>query len=65
MQIKTSPHNRKCKYPPCNNILSIYNHEEHCNVHLKASFWIDKVGGVSIEDQKCEASGAKVLQPAR
>ena len=54
MQIRTSPNHRKCKYPPCNNILSIYNHEAYCNVHLKAAFWKDKVGGVSIEEAETE-----------
>ena len=49
MQIKTSASHRKCKYPLCDNILSIYNHEEYCNVHLKAIFWEDKVDGVPIQ----------------
>ncbi|MGB2629637.1 MAG: hypothetical protein WBD24_06250 [Candidatus Omnitrophota bacterium] len=54
MQIKTSPEHRKCKYPLCNNILSIYNHEVYCNVHLKATFWKDKVGGVPVEQLECD-----------
>lgn len=45
MQAKTSPHHRVCKYPKCKNILSIYNHEVYCNIHLNPSFWKDKVGG--------------------
>ncbi|MDP8299367.1 MAG: hypothetical protein P9L88_05645 [Candidatus Tantalella remota] len=49
MKIKTSPHHRKCKYPDCNSILSIYNHEDYCNVHLKSTFWEDKVNGVMVE----------------
>jgi len=49
MQIKTSPENRRCKYPGCNSIISIYNHEAYCNVHLKSIFWEDKVDGVPIE----------------
>jgi len=38
MQIKTSPYHRKCKYPLCKNILSIYNHEAFCHIHLAPSF---------------------------
>ena len=49
MQIKTSPANRKCKYPKCNSIISIYNHEAYCNIHLKANFWEDKVDGEPIK----------------
>ena len=39
MKIKTSPRHRKCKYPLCKNILSIYNHEIYCYAHLKAISW--------------------------
>lgn len=38
MEIKTSPRHRKCKYPLCKNILSIYNHETYCHVHLGLAF---------------------------
>jgi len=31
--LKTSPENRKCSFPGCNCILSIYNHEDFCRVH--------------------------------
>lgn len=31
---KTSYKGRKCKFLHCSHILSIYNHEEYCHVHL-------------------------------
>jgi hypothetical protein len=31
--LKTSPANRKCIFPLCSNILSIYNHDNYCHVH--------------------------------
>jgi hypothetical protein len=31
--LKTSPDSRKCSFPGCNCILSIYNHEAFCRVH--------------------------------
>ena len=58
MEMKTSPQHRKCKYPDCNNILSIYNHEAHCNVHLKAIFWEDKVDGVPVDQCKLPLVGS-------
>ena len=33
-KVKTSLKGRKCKFPHCKHILSIYNHEECCHVHL-------------------------------
>jgi len=33
-KIKTSSKGRKCKFPHCKHILSIYNHESYCHVHL-------------------------------
>ena len=33
-KIKTSLKGRKCKFPHCKHILSIYNHETFCHVHL-------------------------------
>jgi len=30
---KTSEKGRKCRYPHCKNILSIYNHEDFCHIH--------------------------------
>ena len=39
MIVKTSPKHRKCKYPQCKQILSIYNHEAYCHVHLGMGFW--------------------------
>lgn len=33
----TSHKGRKCKYPGCKNILSIYNHEAQCHIHLNKS----------------------------
>ncbi len=34
MKIKTSHRGRKCKFRLCKQILSIYNHEEYCHIHL-------------------------------
>ncbi|MBN1972824.1 MAG: hypothetical protein JW787_04250 [Sedimentisphaerales bacterium] len=31
--LKTSAEGRKCAYPNCNRILSIYNHESYCHIH--------------------------------
>jgi hypothetical protein len=31
--LKTSADNRKCIFPNCTHILSIYNHDEYCHVH--------------------------------
>lgn len=45
MEIKTSPRRRKCKYPLCKNILSIYNHEAYCHVHLGRIFREENVDG--------------------
>ncbi len=33
-KVKTSHKGRKCKFLHCKQILSIYNHEEYCHVHL-------------------------------
>ena len=32
-QLKTSANDRKCMYPGCKQILSIYNHAMYCHVH--------------------------------
>ena len=31
--LKTSAEGRKCLYPHCTHILSIYNHEAYCHIH--------------------------------
>ena len=31
--LKTSADNRKCIFPDCTHILSIYNHDEYCHIH--------------------------------
>jgi hypothetical protein len=31
--LKTSAINRRCMYPDCTNLLSIYNHEDYCHIH--------------------------------
>lgn len=31
--LKTSAEGRKCLFPHCKRILSIYNHEAYCHVH--------------------------------
>ena len=33
-KILASHKGRKCRYPNCKRILSIYNHDIHCHVHL-------------------------------
>jgi hypothetical protein len=32
-KLKTSANDRKCMFPGCTHILSIYNHEIYCHVH--------------------------------
>ncbi|MBL7145835.1 MAG: hypothetical protein ISS76_16480 [Phycisphaerae bacterium] len=32
-KLKTSPVGRKCNFPKCRHLLSIYNHEAYCHVH--------------------------------
>jgi hypothetical protein len=31
--LKTSADNRKCMFPNCTIILSIYNHDAYCHIH--------------------------------
>lgn len=31
--LKTSPEGRKCIFPGCHQLLSIYNHQNYCRVH--------------------------------
>ncbi|MCJ7778549.1 MAG: hypothetical protein MUP16_09575 [Sedimentisphaerales bacterium] len=31
--LKTSATGRKCTFPNCTHILSIYNHEAYCHIH--------------------------------
>ncbi|MEW6009018.1 MAG: hypothetical protein AB1629_05230 [Candidatus Omnitrophota bacterium] len=33
-KISTSHKGRICKFPHCKHILSIYNHEAYCHIHL-------------------------------
>jgi hypothetical protein len=33
-KVKTSSKGRVCKFPHCRQVLSIYNHEAYCHVHL-------------------------------
>ncbi|MCX5710226.1 MAG: hypothetical protein NT088_05860 [Candidatus Omnitrophica bacterium] len=42
-KVRTSLKGRKCRFPHCKHILSIYNHESYCHVHL---------GQVTPEDKK-------------
>ena len=42
-KIRTSNKSRKCKHPKCAHILSIYNHEEFCHIHLSVDFEIPKL----------------------
>ncbi|HUV40741.1 MAG TPA: hypothetical protein VMW23_03005 [Sedimentisphaerales bacterium] len=32
--LKTSAEGRKCMFPQCTRILSIYNHKDYCHIHL-------------------------------
>jgi hypothetical protein len=32
--LKTSAEGRRCMFANCNRILSIYNHERYCHLHL-------------------------------
>ena len=32
-KLKTSAEGRQCKFPDCDRLLSIYNHETYCRVH--------------------------------
>ncbi len=32
--LKTSAEGRKCMFPHCTHILSIYNHKSYCHIHL-------------------------------
>jgi len=34
-KLKTSANGRKCKFPHCEHLLSIYNHEAYCHIHRK------------------------------
>ena len=51
MDIKKSATHRKCKYPGCEHVLSIYNHSAYCNVHI---------GVMSREDNIKEAERVRV-----
>ena len=31
--LKTSASDRKCMFPLCTHVLSIYNHETYCHIH--------------------------------
>lgn len=33
--LKTSAEGRVCEFPECRQLLSIYNHETYCRVHLQ------------------------------
>jgi len=32
-KLKTSADGRKCAFPHCENLLSIYNHADYCHIH--------------------------------
>ncbi|MGB2661760.1 MAG: hypothetical protein WBB86_06660 [Candidatus Omnitrophota bacterium] len=65
MQIKTSPNNRKCKYPLCKSILSIYNHEAYCYVHLAPAFWENKEKGIPVKKSEPGIPAIKPLRRSR
>ena len=31
--LKISPEGRKCKFPKCKRLLSVYNHAAYCRIH--------------------------------
>jgi len=33
--LKTSPEGRRCKFQNCQRLLSIYNHQTYCRIHLE------------------------------
>ena len=33
-KVKISPKGRVCKFPNCKHVISVYNHEEYCRIHL-------------------------------
>ncbi|MDP3042730.1 MAG: hypothetical protein Q8N62_08440 [Candidatus Omnitrophota bacterium] len=41
-KVKTSLKGRKCKFSHCKHVLSIYNHELYCHVHLGLLAYDDK-----------------------
>jgi len=42
-KVRTSSKGRQCKYRRCKQILSIYNHELYCHVHLGKVDFKDKI----------------------
>ena len=36
--LKTSAEGRRCEYPDCQQVLSIYNHQTYCRVHQEKVF---------------------------
>ena len=42
--LKTSPDGRKCSFPGCKCVLSIYNHEVICRIHREKAFQEQKQG---------------------
>ena len=45
-KVKTSLKGRKCKFLHCKHVLSIYNHELYCHVHLGLLTYDDKPKGM-------------------
>ena len=42
-KVRTSLKGRKCRFPHCKQVLSIYNHEEFCHIHMAESGQKEKV----------------------
>jgi len=38
-KLKTSPKGRRCKFPKCDCLLSIYNHSDYCHIHQEQESW--------------------------
>lgn len=50
-KIKISGKGRICRFPGCGYILSIYNHDEYCHIHLGSRFE-GRREGVKIQAKK-------------
>jgi len=36
-KLKTSAEGRRCEFPNCDRLLSIYNHQSLCRIHLEVA----------------------------
>ena len=47
-KVKTSLKGRKCRFPLCKQLLSIYNHEAYCHMHLSQVDFLKKPKAVAV-----------------